>query len=121
MAVCNPILNNKGAKKLYEQKTTQQVLTELQVDPRTGLQAAEASSRLERYGPNAFQEKKKKTKVQMFIAQLRDPMIYILFAATGISLFLREVTDALIILAIILLNATIGMVQEAKAEKSLEA
>ena len=106
---------------MYEQQSIQQVLEELHVDQKTGLTEEEAARRLDKYGPNTFQEKKPKTKVQMFIAQLRDPMIYILFAATGISLFLQEVADAFIILTIILLNATIGMVQEAKAEKSLEA
>ncbi len=106
---------------MYEQQSAQQVLEELQVDQQLGLSEEEAEKRLNKYGPNAFQEKKQKTKIQMFIAQLRDPMIYILFAATGISLFLQEIADALIILAIILLNAIIGMVQEAKAEKSLEA
>lgn len=106
---------------MYEQQTIQNVLNALQVDPESGLQTEEVSQRLDKYGPNAFEEKKSKTKLQMFLAQLKDPMIYILFAAAGISLFLREVADAIIILAIILLNATIGMVQEAKAEKSLEA
>ncbi len=106
---------------MYEQKTVQQVLEELRVDPRQGLSDSEAASRAEEYGPNAFEEKKAKTKIQMFLAQLRDPMIYILFAAAGISLVLREFADCLIILAIILLNAIIGVVQEAKAEKSLEA
>ncbi|HPZ59093.1 MAG TPA: HAD-IC family P-type ATPase, partial [Bacillota bacterium] len=106
---------------MYEQQSIQQVLEELHVDQKAGLSEEEAARRLDKYGPNTFQEKKPKTKVQMFMAQLRDPMIYILFAATGISLFLQEVADAFIILAIILLNATIGMVQEAKAEKSLEA
>ncbi|MFA7660386.1 MAG: cation-translocating P-type ATPase [Anaerovoracaceae bacterium] len=106
---------------MYEQKSVQQVLEELHVRQQMGLSEEEAAKRLEQYGPNAFQEQKPKTKVQMFIAQLRDPMIYILFAAAGISMFLQEFADALIILAIILLNATIGMVQEAKAERSLEA
>ena len=57
----------------------------------------------------------------MFVSQLRDPMIYILFIAVAISLFLKEIGDAVIIVAVILLNAIIGMIQEAKAEKSLEA
>ncbi len=57
----------------------------------------------------------------MFLSQLHDPMIYILFIAVAISLFLKEIGDAVIIVAVILLNAVIGMVQESKAEKSLEA
>ena len=90
---------------MYEQQSVQQVLDALQADQHTGLSEEEAAKRLEQYGPNTFQEKKPKTKVQMFLSQLRDPMIYILFAATAISLFLQEIADAFIILAIILLNA----------------
>ncbi len=106
---------------MFEQKTIEDVLKQIQVDQMIGLTEAEASERLVKYGPNAFQEKKPKTYFQMFIGQLRDPMIYILFAAVIISGILREFSDAIIILAVILLNAIIGMIQEGKAEKSLEA
>lgn len=106
---------------MFEQKKIEAVLEELGVDSRYGLSSEEAANRLALNGPNAFQEKKPKTKLQMFLAQLRDPMIYILFGAVLISLFLSEFSDAVIILAVILLNAVIGMVQESKAEKSLEA
>ncbi len=106
---------------MFEQQKIDEVLKQLEVNIQSGLSAGEAKERLAKYGPNAFQEKKPKTKLQMFLSQLRDPMIYILFGATVISLFLKEVSDAVIILAIVLLNATIGVVQESKAEKSLEA
>ncbi|MDD4583742.1 MAG: cation-translocating P-type ATPase [Eubacteriales bacterium] len=106
---------------MFEQQTISQVLSQMKVERQNGLSAAEAAKRLEENGPNAFEEKKPKTMVQMFLAQLRDPMIYILFAAVAISAFLKEFGDASIILAVILLNAIIGVVQESKAEKSLEA
>ncbi|QOX63283.1 cation-translocating P-type ATPase [Anoxybacterium hadale] len=106
---------------MFEQQKIQDVFKEVDVEPNIGLSDKEAKERLEKNGPNAFQEKKAKTKLQMFLSQLRDPMIYILFGAVVISLFLKEVSDAVIILAVILLNAVIGMVQESKAEKSLEA
>ncbi len=106
---------------MYEQLKIDEVLKQLEVDCHKGLTAEEAKARLEKYGPNSFQEKKPKTKLQMFLSQLRDPMIYILMGAVLISAFLKEISDAVIILAVILLNATIGMVQESKAEKSLEA
>ena len=106
---------------MYEQQTTEQALLELNVDRQSGLSAAEVQARLLQYGENAFEEKKAKTKLQMFLSQLKDSMIYILFGAMAISLLLGEYADAIIILAVILLNATIGMIQEAKAEKSLEA
>jgi len=105
----------------FEKMTAADALSSLGVDQRHGLGALEAEKRLADHGPNALQEKKPKTRLQMFISQLRDPMIYILFGAVAISLFLREYSDSVIILAVILLNAVIGVVQESKAEKSLEA
>lgn len=106
---------------MYEQQEIDDVLKQIGVIQLDGLSSSEAKLRLEKNGPNTFQEKKPKTKVMMFLSQLRDPMIYILFSAVVVSIFLGEVTDAFIILAIILLNAIIGVVQESKAEKSLEA
>lgn len=106
---------------MFEQQKIEVVLEQLNVNSSTGLTGKEPHERLNKYGPNVFQEKKPKTKLQMFLSQLRDPMIYILFGAVIISLFLKEFSDSCIILAVILLNAVIGMIQESKAEKSLEA
>lgn len=97
------------------------IIDELGVNISEGLSSEEALARFDKYGPNEFQETKRKTKLQMFIAQLRNPMIYILFAAVILSALLKEFGDSIIIIAIILLNGIIGMVQEAKAEDSLEA
>lgn len=106
---------------MFNQMTLSEVFAKVSTDPQRGLSALEAKKRYEELGPNVLEEKKAKTKIQMFIAQLRDPMIYILMAAVAVSLFLGEINDSLIILAIILLNATIGIIQESKAEKALEA
>lgn len=106
---------------MFSQKSIEAVLSEVVTDLFNGLTSAEANKRLLQNGPNSFLEKKPKTKLQMFLGQLKDPMIYILFAAVVISSFLREFSDAIIIVTVILLNATIGMIQEGKAEKSLEA
>ncbi|MDX9887922.1 MAG: cation-translocating P-type ATPase [Anaerovoracaceae bacterium] len=97
------------------------IIEDLGVNIQEGLSSEEALARLDKFGPNAFEEKKRKTRLQMFLAQLRNPMIYILFAAVLLSAALQEFGDSLIIVAIILLNGIIGMVQEAKAEDSLEA
>ncbi len=105
----------------YAQTTPAQTCAELQVNPDTGLTAKAADERLARFGANEFAAKKPKTKLSMFLSQLNDPMIYILFAAAAISLFLHEIGDAAIILAVVLLNAIIGMTQEAKAEAALAA
>lgn len=106
---------------MLEISSSHPTVEDLGVDIEQGLSSQEAEKRRMEYGPNQFQEKKKKTKLQMFIAQLRNPMIYILFVAVIISTVLKEFGDSIIIIAVILLNAIIGMVQEAKAEESLEA
>ena len=106
---------------MYEQKSVQQACEALQTNPATGLSADEAQKRLNQNGPNEFAEKKPKSKLMMFLSQLNDPMIFILFAAAAISIFLREFSDACIILAVVLLNAFVGMTQEAKAEQALQA
>lgn len=106
---------------MYYQKSVKDTCAELKIVNSNGLSQDEAKKRLEENGPNALVEKKSKTKLQMFLAQLKDTMIYILFAAAAISIILDEVTDAVIILIVVLLNAIIGVVQESKAEAALEA
>ena len=106
---------------MYYQKSIQETCEELTTNQNTGLSQEEAKKRLLSDGPNALVEKKGKTKLQMFLAQLKDTLIYILFAAAAISVALNEITDAIIILLVVLLNAIIGMVQESKAEAALEA
>lgn len=72
-------------------------------------------------GNNYLQEGSKKTVLHSFGEQLNDPLIYILFAAALISMLLGEYSDMLIIVSIIFVNTIIGMIQEGKAQKSLEA
>ncbi|MDR1068096.1 MAG: cation-translocating P-type ATPase [Clostridiales Family XIII bacterium] len=104
-----------------EKVSAEAVLAEQNVDRTVGLSSAEAAKRLAENGRNEFDEQKKKTLIASFFSQMNDPMIYILLAATIVSVILGEYTDAVIIIAIVLLNAVIGVVQESKAEKSLEA
>jgi len=106
---------------MFETKQTGWIIEELKTDALEGLASQEAASRLAEHGYNQFEEKKKKTKLQMFLSQLKDPLIYILIVAAIISTILREYGDSIIILAVVLLNAVIGLAQESKAEASLEA
>lgn len=106
---------------MYYQKSSDATCSELNVVQNSGLTQEEAKKRLEQNGPNALIEGQRKTMLQMFLAQLKDTMIYILFAAAAISIALGEVTDAIIILMVVLINAVIGVVQESKAEAALEA
>ena len=85
-------------------------------------QGAEAAARLEKHGPNALRQAKKRTIWQMYLAQLKDVMVLVLLAAALISgVLLGEWVDAGIILLVVLLNALLGVIQENRAEKSLEA
>ena len=87
----------------------------------SGIDAITASERLCEHGKNQIEDKKKKTIVQMLICQLSDFMILILIAAAIVSGIIGDLTDTLIILAIIFLNALVGFIQEYQAEKAMEA
>ena len=105
-------------------KSQNEVLKELNVNPKVGLTKDEVNARLEKYGQNKLKGKAKKTLMQLFIAQLQDMLIYVLIAAAVINLIVdikHGWTDALIIMAVVLINAIVGVVQESKAEKALEA
>lgn len=98
----------------------EQVCRELGVDPQKGLSTEEAKKRLEQYGPNQLEEKKKRTVLQMFLSQFTDFLIIILLAAAAISIIVGEAVDAILIMIIVVLNATLSTIQESKAEKSLQ-
>ncbi len=86
-----------------------------------GLSEAEADRRRKEYGENCLKDRKKKGVAALFFEQLNDPLIYILMAAIAVSLFLKEVGDAGIIAVVILLNSAVGVIQEGKARKAIEA
>lgn len=106
---------------MWFSKTQKEVLEELNVNPAVGLTSKEAETRLERYGPNKLKGKPKKSLVSLFFAQLNDMLIYVLLSAATITMIIGEFVDAIIILLVVILNALIGVVQEYKAEKAIEA
>ncbi len=104
-------------------KSSEEVLKELNVD-KNGLSENEAKIRLEKYGQNKLEEAKKKTLFERFINQLKDVLIYVLIIASIINViahFPDGFTEAVIILMVVLINAVVGVMQESKAEKTLEA
>ncbi|OOM74276.1 calcium-transporting ATPase 1 [Clostridium puniceum] len=101
--------------------TSQNVLEKLNVNLNTGLSELEAKKRLLEHGENKLNSQNKKSIWQLFLSQINDVMIYILLGAAAISAFMEEYSDAVIILIVIFINALIGVIQESKAEKSLEA
>ncbi|MGN0026866.1 MAG: cation-translocating P-type ATPase, partial [Clostridium sp.] len=106
---------------MWFNKNPKEVINELSTDLINGLSSSEAKLRLTKYGLNKIQGKKKKSIFQLFLAQINDIMIYILLIAAIISFVVGEVSDSIIILIVILINAIIGVIQESKAEKALEA
>lgn len=86
-----------------------------------GLDDDEAKARLQRYGLNELQEKKKTPQWALFLSQFKDVLVLILIAAAAVSAFLGELLDASVILLIVVLNAVLGFVQERRAENALEA
>ncbi len=113
-----------NSQKAYT-KEWDQVLGEMQSGPE-GLSQEEAQARMERCGKNKLQEAEKITLFARFVAQLKDPMILILVAAAVVSgitsLYEGEsLTDVIIILAVVLINSILGVVQESKAEAAIAA
>ena len=106
--------------------SAQQVL-ESQQTTAEGLSVEEAAARREKYGPNKLKEAEKPTLLQRFVAQLKDPMLIILMAAAAVSALTgmlsgeSEWAEVIIILAVVLLNAILGVIQESKAEAAIEA
>ncbi len=88
---------------------------------KNGLVSKEVEKRQEKFGKNKLEEIKKTTTFEIFIRQIKNPLIIILIIAASISVLLNEYIDAIVILFAILVNATIGFVQETKAEKTMES
>lgn len=104
----------------YEQ-SIEEVSANLNTSPSTGLTPGEVKLRLEKYGPNELEHKEGPGVLQMLIAQLKDYMVIILLAASLVSILVNEVVDALVIIGIVIINAVLGVVQEYRAGKALEA
>lgn len=110
----------------YHHEETTAVLEALSSDFENGLSSAQAAERQKKYGPNKLREKKKKSNLQRFADQFKDVMILILIAASIIS-FVVACTEGegffepVLILVIVVVNAIMGVMQESRAEKALEA
>lgn len=98
----------------------EQVLKELNSQP-SGLDDEAIKKRIEEFGKNELTAKKKISPVVIFVRQFLDVMILVLVIAAVISVFIGEISDTIVIVVIIILNAIIGFIQEYRAEKALEA
>ena len=106
---------------MYAKLSASETAKRIDVDIKKGLTSKEAAERLSSGGANALHESKRGGFFSLILKQLNEPMIYILFAAAALSAFVAEWTNSLVILAIVLINAVIGVVQERRAEKALDA
>ena len=134
--------NNEATKSIaFETLNNKQLAEAFETDLEKGLTTEQAKTRLEKNGENKLAEKKKKSVIRMFFEQMKDPMIYVLFAAIaltiGVSIYetltadpalvsnwfldVGDWPDVIIIMAVIIINSIIGTVQEVKAQTSLEA
>lgn len=106
---------------MFEKCSVQETCSKLKSDEKKGLTVGEAFRRLQKNGRNEMKGTRKKTVVESFFEQLNDPLIYVLMVAAGVSVFLKEYNDAVIIGVVVVVNACVGLVQEGKARKALEA
>ena len=115
------------AKQTYHAIKKEEVLQAFAVNPAQGLDSKEAARRLAQDGWNELSAQKKKSLLRRFFEQFKDFMILVLLAAAAISYVVSlwegeaDFADSAIILLIVILNAVLGVVQEAKAERSIEA
>ena len=104
------------------------LITEFETDPQKGLSLSEAEKRKKQYGENRLREKKKKSALLRFLDQFKDAMILILIAAAVVSFTVvcleknwGDLFEPVLIILIVILNAIMGVYQEGKAEKALDA
>ncbi len=113
---------------LYHHQSKEDTLLSLAADMTRGLTSAQAAEKAGQFGPNKLREKKKKTTLGRFLDQFKDVMILILLAAAVVSFVIacvegnpKEFFEPLLIVLIVILNAVMGVLQESKAEKALDA
>ena len=116
-------MSKEQSKDLFYLKSEEETLDALHTT-RDGLSAAEAKKRLDEYGHNELEEAQKRSLLAKFLDQFKDLMIIILLVAAALSVITEGtegLTDALIILAVVVLNAAFGVYQEGQAEAAIEA
>ena len=112
---------------IWHSSTSQEIADELGTDLGKGLESGRAAMLLSQYGKNVMNKTKKKSIIERFVSQMKDVMILILLLAAAVSVVLTVIegtndwAEPIVIVAIVILNAIIGVVQEYRAESALEA
>ncbi|MBV8439785.1 MAG: HAD-IC family P-type ATPase [Hyphomicrobiales bacterium] len=110
-----------GERALWHAMPAPEVIKRLSTDEKKGVDSAEASNRLKKYGPNRLPEGKKRGPLMRFLAQFNNVLVYILLGAAFTKLMLSLWLDAAIIFAVVVLNALLSFMQEGRAEKALDS
>jgi len=111
----------KSRTEIWHHHPIDVVVGRLESDADRGLGLLEISRRQDQYGRNELTQRAGETKLQILTRQFQQPLIYILLAAVVLTLILREWADAVVIFAVVLVNAGIGFIQEARALKAIDA
>src|SRR5690606_18366424 len=109
------------SQTLWHSTSLDQVQKQLEVELVTGLSDQEARKRLEKQGRNKIEGRRRKPIWRLFLEQFQDVLIYILLGAIVVTSLMGEYIDAIVILIVILVNATLGVIQEVKAGNAIEA
>ena len=102
------------AQSAWHAQSAADVLAALESGP-DGLSPREAKARLERFGPNRLAAARKQSEILRFLSHFNNLLIYVLIAASGLAASIGHLADAAVIMAVVLVNATIGYVQEGRA------
>ncbi|MFD2597938.1 cation-transporting P-type ATPase [Sphingobacterium corticis] len=112
---------HKDNNRSWHAKDVEDVISSLKTDSSDGLSSSTANKLLEKHGPNELPQKKKQSDIVRFFKHFHDVLIYVLLVAAVITTILGHYTDTIVIILVAIINATIGFVQEGKAEKALES
>ncbi len=115
------LMEIKNKRSIYHSISGDDATKKLQSDLTKGLSAAEAEVRLKKYGGNKINEAKKRSLVLIFLSQFKNPIVYLLVFAVGLSFYFREWLDGFAIIIVIFINAIIGFYMEFQAERSMDA
>ncbi|MDY6898740.1 MAG: HAD-IC family P-type ATPase, partial [Cyanobacteriota bacterium] len=121
MSVSSTTLHSENSEQNWHSLKLTRIINEFETDLQQGLSEQTISHLQDKYGLNVLTKKKSKGLLLIFLEQFRNPLIYILLIAAAITGIMQEWIDCCVILAVVLINATIGFVQEAKASAAMEA
>jgi cation-transporting ATPase F len=99
----------------------QQAAARLETNTDAGLTGSQAAARLDEFGPNVITARRRKSHLVVFLSQFTNPLVVVLIGASVVTLLLRDYVDTGVIMAVVIINAVIGFIQEERAEKAVES